>query len=84
MLNTRKNTIVLAEELAMVREGIASLCEANGSFQVTGQCADGVTALDMLERLRPDVAVVDFNLPKLFSLELVRRIKELGAPPDSW
>jgi len=80
MLNTRKNTIVLAEELAMVREGIASLCEANGSFQVTGQCADGVTALDMLERLRPDVAVVDFNIPKLFSLELVRRIKELGAP----
>ena len=51
MLNTRKNTIVLAEELAMVREGIARLCEANGCFQVTGQCSDGVSALDMLERL---------------------------------
>lgn len=75
----KKYTIVLAEELAMVREGIARLCEANGCFEVAGQCADGVTALDLLTRLQPDVAVIDFNLPKLFSLEVVRRIKELGA-----
>lgn len=80
MLNSRKNTIVLAEELSLVREGIARLCEANGNFHVADQCSDGVAALDALERLRPDVAVVDFNIPKLFSLEVVRRIKELGAP----
>jgi DNA-binding NarL/FixJ family response regulator len=79
MLNTRKNTILLVEELALVREGIARLCEANGCFSVVGQCADGITALEMLGSLRPDIAVVDFNVPKLFSLEVVRRVKEMGA-----
>ena len=80
MADTKKHTILLAEELAMVREGIASLCEANGSFRVAGQCADGVAALELLQTFLPDVAVIDFNLPKLFSLELVRRMKESGAP----
>jgi DNA-binding NarL/FixJ family response regulator len=79
MLNSKKNTIILAEELALVREGIARLCEANGCFQVMAQCSDGVSALETMGRLRPDVAVIDFNIPKLFSLEVVRRIKELGA-----
>lgn len=80
MSTNKKFTIVLAEELALVREGIARLCEANGCFRVAGQSADGAAALDMLQALRPDVAVIDFNLPRVFSLELVRRIKETGAP----
>ena len=79
MQNTKRYTILLAEELGLVREGIAKLCEANGCFRVVGQCSDGVTALETLEKLAPDVAVIDFNLPKLFSLELVRRIRESGA-----
>lgn len=80
MPNTKRYTILLAEELALVREGIARLCEANGCFQVAGQCSDGIAALELLERFQPDVAVIDFNLPKLFSLEIVRRIRESGAP----
>lgn len=77
---TKKYTILLAEELALVREGISRLCEANGNFRVVGQCADGVSALEQLTKVQTDVAVIDFNIPKLFSLELVRRIKEQGAP----
>jgi len=76
---TKKYSILLAEELALVREGIARLCEANGNFRVVGQCADGVAALEHLAKIQTDVAVIDFNIPKLFSLELVRRIKEQGA-----
>jgi DNA-binding NarL/FixJ family response regulator len=76
---TSKITILLAEELALIREGIAGLCEANGSFLVQGQCADGAAAFELLQTLKPDVAVVDFNIPRVFSLELVRRIKEMGS-----
>jgi DNA-binding NarL/FixJ family response regulator len=79
MPNTKRYTILVAEELALVREGIARLCEANGCFHVAGHCSDGVAAIDMLQSVQPDVAVIDFNLPKLFSLELVRRIRESGA-----
>ena len=44
MPNTKRYTILLAEELALVREGIARLCEANGCFRVAGHCSDGVAA----------------------------------------
>src|SRR4051812_49411398 len=80
MSNTKRYSLVLAEELSLVREGIARLCESNGCFRVAGQCSDGVAAIDLLQTLRPDVAVIDFNIPKLFSLEVVRRLKESGAP----
>ena len=79
MTNTKKYSILLDEELALVREGIARLCEANGCFRVAGQCSDGIAALELLEAFQPDVAVIDFNLPKLFSLEIVRRMKNIGA-----
>jgi DNA-binding NarL/FixJ family response regulator len=79
MTNTKKYSILLAEELALVREGIARLCEANGCFRVAGQCSDGIAALELLVAFHPDVAVIDFNLPKLFSLEIVRRMKNIGA-----
>jgi DNA-binding NarL/FixJ family response regulator len=78
MSTTQKITIFLAEEFALVREGIAGLCESSGCFRVAGQCADGATALELLQTLQPDIAVVDFNLPRIFSLEVVRRIKEMG------
>ncbi|HYP08358.1 MAG TPA: response regulator transcription factor [Bryobacteraceae bacterium] len=74
-----KISILLAEELALVREGIAGLCEASGSFQVAGQCADGAAALELLQTFQPDIAVIDFNIPRIFSLELVRRIKASGG-----
>jgi DNA-binding NarL/FixJ family response regulator len=79
MLNTNKHTILLAEELSLVREGLAGLCEATGAFRVEGQCADGATALELIQTFRPQLAIVDFNIPRLFSLELVRRCKELGV-----
>ena len=83
MPNTKQHTILVAEELALVREGIARLCEANGCFHVAGHCSDGIAAIDMLQSVQPDVAVIDFNLPKLFSLELVRRTRRAARPRSS-
>jgi DNA-binding NarL/FixJ family response regulator len=79
MLNKSKITIVVAEELGLIREGISGLCETNGCFRVEGQCADGAAAIELLQTVKPDVAVVDFNIPRLFSLELVRRLKQMGS-----
>lgn len=54
------------------------LCESSGAYRVIDQCADGVSALQAIESLRPDLAVIDLNLPKLFSLELVRKVRGEG------
>jgi DNA-binding NarL/FixJ family response regulator len=71
-------SILLADELTLVREGLAALCEAQMRFRVVGQCSEGVVALRMIETYRPDIAVLDLNLPDLFSLDVVRKIKEVN------
>ena len=73
-------TILLADELTLVREGLAALCEATREaqplFRVVDQCSDGATALRLIEEHTPDIAVLDLNLPDLFTLEVVRRVRE--------
>jgi DNA-binding NarL/FixJ family response regulator len=73
-------SIVLADELTLVREGLAALCDAQPHFRVVGQCAQGAVALRLIEEHRPDIAVLDLNLPDLFTLEVVRRIREAELP----
>src|SRR5712692_11081929 len=73
-------SILLADDLTLVREGLAALCEAQAQFRVVGQCSEGVVALRLIESQRPDIAVLDMNLPDLFTLEIVRRVKEAQLP----
>jgi len=68
-------SILLADDLTLVREGLAALCESQPRFRVVGQCAEGVVALRLIESQHPDIAVLDLNLPDLFTLEIVRRVK---------
>jgi DNA-binding NarL/FixJ family response regulator len=75
-----RTTILLADEFGLVREGLAMLCESGGAYRVCFQCGDGVTALSEIEARRPDIAILDLNLPRLFSLEIVRKVKECGFP----
>jgi DNA-binding NarL/FixJ family response regulator len=80
MEDRKKISILLADDLGLVREGIASLCEATAVYCVTDQCGDGATALQLIQTKRPEVAILDLNLPRLFSLEIVRKIREQGLP----
>lgn len=69
-------SIFLADELTLVREGLAALCEAQPQLRVVGQCSEGAVALRMIGAQRPDIAVLDLHLPDMFTLELVKRLKE--------
>lgn len=71
-------TVVLADDHAIVREGIASLCAASG-MQVLGQCSDGVTAIEMIAGLRPEFAILDLQMPGATGVEVVRRLREAGC-----
>ena len=52
------------------------LClEGTAKFEVIAHCPDGEDALERMRQLRPDVAVVDLNLPRLHGIELVRRVR---------
>lgn len=69
-------TTVLADDHPIVRQGLRTLLEGEDDCQVIGEAADGLTAIDLIGRLRPDVAILDLQLPDLDGLEVARRIHE--------
>jgi len=75
MPDTQKITVLLADEDVLRRDGLASVLRENAGIDVLAGCSDGQTALDEIRELRPDVAIVDLNLPVLHGIELVRRVR---------
>lgn len=69
-------TIVLAEDHLVMREGTRHILEEHPDLRVVGEAGDGEEALQLVERLQPDVAIVDIRMPKLNGIEVVRKMKE--------
>jgi DNA-binding NarL/FixJ family response regulator len=69
-----RTTIVLADDHHIVRQGLRALLEAEPDFSVVGEAADGLTAIDLVERLKPRVLVIDVVMPGLNGLEVTRRV----------
>jgi DNA-binding NarL/FixJ family response regulator len=70
--------ILVVDDHAIVRDGLTRLLESDGDHQVT-QAADGRQALALSRSLRPDLIILDLNLPGLGGLELLRRLVQSGA-----
>lgn len=69
-------TVVLADDHPIVRAGLRALFEDEDNCLVVGEARDGLTAMDLIVQLRPDVAVLDVRLPDLDGLEVARRTCE--------
>lgn len=67
-------TIVLADDHPVVRRGLRTLLESEADFQVVGEAGDGIEAVRLTERLKPDVVVVDLMMPGMTGLEVTRQI----------
>lgn len=73
--------VLLAEDHTIVREGLKSLLAATQDLEVVGEVSDGREAVDAVARVRPDVIVMDLNMPKLNGVDATREIREKpGAP----
>ena len=73
--------IYLAEDHELVRTGLRLLIEAQPDLSVVGEASDGVAALEGIQKLAPDVAVVDLSMPRMNGIELTGRLRELIRPP---
>jgi len=71
---TGRLRVVLVDDHEVVRQGIRALLQPETDMEVVGQAGDGLLALELVERLRPDVVVVDLMLPGLGGLELTRQV----------
>lgn len=69
--------VLLADDHRLVREGLATLLRDAGSLEVVGVARDGIEAIELAQRLQPDVVLIDVNLPRLDGIEATRRIKKL-------
>jgi two-component system, NarL family, response regulator NreC len=71
--------VVIVDDHHLVRQGLRALLEKAGDIEVVGEAADGQEALDLVERLLPDVLVLDIAMPHLNGVEAVGRLSGLGV-----
>ena len=72
--------VLVADELTLVREGLAALCNSINGFHVVAQAGSATTALAEIERLEPAVALLDLGLSDLAATEVIRRVRDQGLP----
>lgn len=68
--------VLLADDHPIVRQGLRTLLESECDCQVVGEAADGLTAVDLISQLTPDVAILDLQMPDLDGIEVARRARE--------
>jgi two-component system, NarL family, response regulator NreC len=69
-------TIVLADDHPVVRRGMRALLESDPGFSVIGETGDGLETIRLVERLQPDVLLLDLMMPGLSGLEALRIIRQ--------
>lgn len=73
--------ILLADDHAVVRDGLSVLLNAEHGMEVVGSVSDGREALRAAAQMKPDVVVMDVNMPGLNGIEATRGINQLEPPP---
>jgi DNA-binding NarL/FixJ family response regulator len=69
-----KIRVLLADDHAVLRAGLRALLSAEPDIEVVGEAADGQEAVALVERLKPDVVVMDITMPRLDGLRATRQI----------
>lgn len=75
-----KIRVILADDHPVVRTGIRALLERAADILIVAEAEDGSEVLPLLEEHKPDVVVLDVEMPGLTGVEVAQRIKEQGIP----
>jgi DNA-binding NarL/FixJ family response regulator len=73
-------TVVLADDHAVVREGIAALCTHHG-LRVIGECSDGEAAVELVNDLKPDFAILDMRMrvSGMTGIDVIQKLRKAGS-----
>jgi DNA-binding NarL/FixJ family response regulator len=67
--------IVLADDHFLIRQGLRSILAGKEDLEIAGEAGDGLEALLLLDRLRPDLVLLDISMPHLQGIDTARQIK---------
>ncbi len=74
--------LLIVDDETLARERLRRLCEESGlALQVTGEAADGASAVQMAAELHPDVVLLDVRMPGMDGIEAARHLSRLESPP---
>ena len=73
---SKRIRVILADDHALVRQGVRQFLELAADIEVVGEAADGAEALRLVETCQPDVAILDVQMPAGGGIEATRQIKE--------
>ena len=68
--------ILLVDDHPVVRHGLRTLLSGRSEWEVVGEASDGIEALELVERLQPDVVVLDVTMPRMNGIEACRLIQK--------
>jgi DNA-binding NarL/FixJ family response regulator len=71
--------VIIADDHHLVRQGIRALLEKADDIEVVAEAADGQEAVELVERLAPDVLVMDIAMPRMNGNQATGRVRALGA-----
>jgi DNA-binding NarL/FixJ family response regulator len=77
---TREVKILIVDDHPVFRRGLREVIEENPRFRIVGEASDGEAAMRLVLELKPRIAVVDIDMPRLNGLEMVREIRRMDLP----
>jgi DNA-binding NarL/FixJ family response regulator len=71
-------TVLLADDHVLFRQGLALLVREHGDWEIVGEAGDGAAAVALAEAHRPQIAVLDVEMPGMNGIEAARRIRQVS------
>src|SRR5882724_5937583 len=77
---TQEVKILIVDDHPVFRRGLREIIKENSKFRIVGEASDGEAAMRLLLELKPKIAVVDIDMPRLNGLELARALRKMELP----
>lgn len=71
--------ILVADDHPIVRDGLVAILSAQSSFEVVGEASDGVETLRQVVERKPDVVLLDLEMPRMDGVEVLQRLRQSGS-----